>query len=69
MWFTPQTETVIVLALNKSLALLLSVLLAARVGAIIYYNTEGSDITTIERVCGIRPQVTFDVMCNSLCVL
>ena len=34
MWFTPQTETVIVLTLNKSLALLLSVLLAARVGAI-----------------------------------
>ena len=38
MWFTPQTERVIVLskilALNKSLALLLSVLLAASVGAI-----------------------------------
>ena len=38
MWFTPQTERVIVLskilALNKSLALLLSVLLAASVGTI-----------------------------------
>ena len=38
MWFTPQTERVIVLskvlALNKSLALLLSVLLAAGVGTI-----------------------------------
>ena len=38
MWFTPQTERVIVLsktrALNKSLALLLSVLLASSVGTI-----------------------------------
>ena len=38
MWFTPETERVIVLskilALNKSLALLLSVLLAASVGKI-----------------------------------
>ena len=38
MWFTPQTERVTVLskilALNKSLALLLSVLLAASVGTI-----------------------------------
>ena len=38
VWFTPQTERVIVLskilALNKSLALLLSVLLAASVGTI-----------------------------------
>ena len=38
MWFTPQTERVIVLAkilaLNKTLALLLSVLLAASVGTI-----------------------------------
>ena len=38
MWFTPQTERVIVLskklALNKSIALLLSVLLAASVGTI-----------------------------------
>ena len=38
MWFTPETESVIVLskilALNKSLALLLSVLLAASVGTI-----------------------------------
>ena len=38
MWFTPETERVIVLskilALNKSLALLLSVLLAASVGTI-----------------------------------
>ena len=38
MWFTPETERVIVLskilALNKSLALVLSVLLAASVGKI-----------------------------------
>ena len=38
MWFTPETERVIVLskilALNKSLALLLSMLLAASVGTI-----------------------------------
>ena len=38
MWFTPETERVIVLskilALNKSLALLLSALLAASVGTI-----------------------------------
>ena len=38
MWFTPQTERVIVLSkilvLNKSLALLLSVLLASSVGTI-----------------------------------
>ena len=40
VWFTPQTERVIVLskilALNKSLALLLSVLLAASVGTITF---------------------------------
>ena len=38
MWFTPETERIIVLskilALNKSLALMLSVLLAASVGTI-----------------------------------
>ena len=51
MWFTPQTERVIVLskilALNKSLALLLSVLLAASVGKLQSNNTGGSDVTTI----------------------
>ena len=53
MWFTPQTERVIVLskilALNKSLALLLSVLLAAIVGTIRLQsnNTRGSAVTTI----------------------
>ena len=51
MWFTPETERVIVLskilALNRSLALLLSVLLAASVGTIKIDNTGGSAVTTI----------------------
>ena len=53
MWFTPETERVIVLskilALNKSLALLLSVLLAASVGTITIeqYQRIISAVTTI----------------------
>ena len=51
MWFTPQSERVIVLSkiltLNKSLALLLSVLLATSVEQLQLNNTGGSAVTTI----------------------